>query len=77
MKKLLFPAVIASLLFAACNNNAAPVMDYNTIQAKADSVVGTKLDELNAQASEDLDRRSAIEVKPMADSIIAARKAGN
>ncbi len=75
MKKLLFPAVFASLLFAACGNNAAPVMDENAIQAKADSIVGTRLEDLNAQATEDLDRRMAIEVKPMADSIIAARKA--
>ncbi|MCB9047062.1 MAG: hypothetical protein H6550_13090 [Chitinophagales bacterium] len=74
MKKLLFPAVFATVLFAACNNNAPAPMDDNAIQAKADSIVGTKLDELNKMATEDLDRRAAIEVKPMADSIVAARK---
>lgn len=75
MKKLLFPAVVATLLFTACQNEASPQMTENEIQAKVDSTVGTKLDELNTQASEDLDRRMAIEVKPKADSIVAARDA--
>lgn len=76
MKKLLlFPAVIATLAFASCGEKAAPVMDDATIQVKVDSTVGTKLEELNQQATEDLDRRLAIEVKPKADSIVAARKA--
>lgn len=74
MKKILFPAAFATLLFAACNNNSAPAMDENAIQAKVDSIVGEKLDMLNEQAQEDLDRRMAIEVKPKADSIIEARK---
>lgn len=75
MKKLLFPAAIATLMFTACGQQAAPVMDESTINAKVDSTVGTKLDELNQQATEDLDRRIAIEVKPKADSIVAAMKA--
>lgn len=75
MKKLLIPAVFASLLFASCGDNAAPPMDESAVQAKADSTVGARLDELNMQATEDLDRRVAIEVKPKADSIIEARKA--
>lgn len=77
MKKVLFPAVIAALLFAACNNNSAPAMDENAVQAKVDSIVGERLDDLNEEAQEDLDRRIAIEVKPKADSIVEARKAGN
>lgn len=75
MKKLLFPAVIATLTFASCGEKAAPVMDDAAIQAKADSIVGARLEELNQQATEDLDRRLSIEVKPKADSIVAARKA--
>jgi hypothetical protein len=77
MKKLLFPAIAAILMFTACQNNTAPQMTENEMQAKADSTVGTKLDELNMQASEDLDRRIAIEVKPKADSIVAARDAAH
>lgn len=75
MKKLLFPAAIAILMFTACNETAAPAMDEATMQAKVDSTVGTRLEELNQQATEDLDRRMAIEVKPKADSIVAARLA--
>ena len=75
MKKLFFPAAIAMLVFSSCGQQAAPAMDDATIQAKADSIVGTKLEELNQQATEDLDRRMAIEVKPKADSIVAAMKA--
>lgn len=74
MKKILFPAVSAVLLLAACNNNSAPAMDDNAINAKVDSIVGERLDELNEEAQEDLDRRMAIEVKPKADSIVDARK---
>ena len=44
------------------------------IQAKVDSVVDEKMEGLVAEANEDLDRRIAIEVKPMADSIVAASK---
>ena len=75
MKKVLFPAAFATLLFAAsCANNAPAGMSDADINAKADSIVGTRLDELNQQANEDLDRRMAIEVKPKADSMVEARK---
>lgn len=73
MKKLLFPAIAATLMFTACQNEVAPGMTENEMETKVDSIVGTKLDELNQQATEDLDRRMAIEVKPKADSIVAAR----
>lgn len=75
MKKLLFPAIAAILMFTACQNSSAPQMSESEMQVKVDSIVGTKLDELNQQASEDLDRRMAIEVKPKADSIVAAMTA--
>lgn len=75
MKKLLFPAVAAMFMFTACQQEAAPGMTENEMQAKVDSIVGTRLDQLNQEATEDLDRRVAIEVKPKADSIIAARDA--
>lgn len=77
MKKVLFPAAMAAVLFTACNNNTAPAMDQNAIDAKVDSIVGERLDELNMEAQEDLDRRIAIEVKPKADSIVEAMKAAN
>ncbi|HEY9177405.1 MAG TPA: hypothetical protein VIN07_06920 [Flavipsychrobacter sp.] len=77
MKKLVFPAIAATLLFTACQNEVAPGMTENEMEAKVDSIVGTRLDELNQQATEDLDRRVAIEVKPKADSIVAARDAAH
>lgn len=77
MKKLVFPAIAATLLFTACQNEVAPGMTENEMDAKVDSIVGTRLDELNQQATEDLDRRVAIEVKPKADSIVAARDAAH
>lgn len=77
MKKLLFPAIAAMVMFTACQQEVAPGMTENEMQAKVDSIVGTRLDELNRQATEDLDRRVAIEVKPKADSIVAARDAAH
>lgn len=42
------------------------------IKAKADSILSTRMGELNTAASEDLDRRQSIEVKGKADSIVDA-----
>ena len=40
------------------------------INAKVDSIVKTKLPDINRMAKEDLDYRTAIEVKVKADSIL-------
>lgn len=39
------------------------------INAKADSIVQSKMEKIRRQAKEDLDRRLPIEVKPKVDSI--------
>lgn len=70
MKKVLFTAMSASFLLTACNNNAPVQMDENMIQAKVDSIVAEKEVELVKESKEDLDRRMAIEVKPLADKMI-------
>lgn len=76
MKKLLFPVAIAALLFTACVEEEHEVeMTEAEMQAQTDSIVGTKLDELNDEANDDLERRMAIEVKPKADSIVEAKMA--
>lgn len=72
MKKILF-AITGSLFLVACEPTTAPQLSDADIQAKVDSVVTEKTDMLNQQANEDLDRRMAIEVKPKADSIVAAQ----
>lgn len=56
---------------AACKKEER-VMTKKEIVAKADSIIATRMDELNRQAEEDLDRRMSIEVKAKADSIVDA-----
>lgn len=48
------------------------MMTKKEIVAKADSIIATRMDELNRLAAEDLDRRMSIEVKAKADSIVDA-----
>lgn len=71
MKKGYFFAVITTIVFTACAQKEKAI-SQSEIQAKVDSIVGTKIGEINRQAMEDLDRRMTIEVKAKADSIVAA-----
>ncbi|MEO6833977.1 MAG: hypothetical protein ABI378_14925 [Chitinophagaceae bacterium] len=73
MKNLL-PALAIAFVFASCNNKTEQHND-SYIRAKVDSIVGSRLQEMNAKSMEDLDQRMTIEVKAKADSIIAARQA--
>ena len=71
--KILLPLTILSLLFCACSEKTEHSDSF--IDAKVDSIVGTRMEEINRAAMEDLDQRMTIEVKAKADSIIAARRA--
>lgn len=71
MKNSVF-ALIASVLFLASCNSGGEGMSQSEFDAKVDSLVGIKLEEVNRQAMEDRERRIAIEVKAKADSIVAA-----
>ncbi|XZF16079.1 hypothetical protein ACTHGU_08065 [Chitinophagaceae bacterium MMS25-I14] len=51
-------------------------MSESEMHAKVDSIVGSKIEEMNRQAMEDLDHRLAIEVKAKADSIVQSHVAG-
>lgn len=65
------------ILLAACTTGCGEKDDNNnetSITARADSIVGIRMEEINRQAMEDLEKRIAIEVKAKADSIVAARK---
>jgi hypothetical protein len=70
--KYLAPSVLIVLLAASCNNKNEQTDSF--VHAKVDSIVGTRMEEINRKAMEDLDQRMTIEVKAKADSIIAARR---
>lgn len=73
MKKFIIPALVLAASFTACEPPAEAGMTQEEMDAQVDSIVGERLDELNEEANEDLDRRMAIEVKLKADSIVEAR----
>ena len=61
----------AMMILGACKNKEEG-FTQSEIDAKVDSLVGLKMEEINRLAMEDLDRRMSIEVKAKADSIVAA-----
>ena len=67
--------ILTTLAFFCCtscsqktNNNTE-----TSIRARADSIVGTRMDQISQASMEDLEQRKTIEVKAKADSIVAAR----
>ena len=71
MNKILLALVLLTTLFTACNDTQVAI-PQKTINAKVDSIVNVRKIEMNQQAMEDLDHRTAIEVKAKADSIVQA-----
>jgi hypothetical protein len=59
----------------ACTRKEEVVWTKQQLKAKADSIVAIKKADINQQAAEDLDRRTSIEVKAKADSIVEAWQA--
>lgn len=77
MKKVVLAIGFLSIVgFSACQEKQKTLTNKE-IKAKADSIFATRVEYLNKQAAEDLDRRSAIEVKAKADSIVEAYKAAH
>jgi len=74
MKKLVL-AVLLGTLLTSCDKGQN-TLSRSEINAKVDSVVALRLQDINNEAMEDLNRREAIEVKPKADSIVAAKMKG-
>lgn len=71
MKYILITVAVSVALFS-CESK----QDRNTRSersAKIDSMVAERMQEVNTQAMEDLDRRMSIEVKAKTDSIVQAR----
>jgi polyhydroxyalkanoate synthesis regulator phasin len=73
MKQILLYAPMALLVLASCGANQTTLTE-NQVQAKVDSLVGVRMEELSRHYMEDLEKRIAIEVKVKADSIVAARE---
>lgn len=71
MKKAGIGLLFIALFFAACKSKDEAITRSQE-QAKVDSMVALKVEEVNRLAMEDLDRRMSIEVKAKADSIVAA-----
>ena len=69
----LFSALAAALLLASCGGQKENNNDETSIHARADSIVGTRMQEINQRAMDDLEKRMTIEVKAKADSIVAVR----
>lgn len=72
MKNLLLFAIL-TLFLGACSQKVE--QSDSDVDAKVDSIVGSRMEEINTRAMEDLDQRMTIEVKAKADSIINARRA--
>jgi hypothetical protein len=66
-KLAIIALVIAST--TACKNKTEAI-SRSQMKAKTDSLVAVKMQEINAQAMEDLDRRMSIEVKAKTDSLV-------
>jgi hypothetical protein len=73
MSKWMFGLVLLPLLLTACQAKQER-MKQSQRNAIVDSIIGSKMQEVNRQAMEDLDRRMAIEVKAKADSIVLSKQ---
>ena len=71
--KYLLPLGLLLLTVISCQTKTNTHND-SYVHAQVDSIVGSRMMEINARAMEDLDHRISIEVKAKADSIIASRK---
>ena len=77
MKKLVLAVMVMAGLASCGSGDKEKAITESQAQAKIDSIYGEKKNEIFMQSMEDLDRRISIEVKPKADSIVAAWKAAN
>lgn len=77
MKKVVSGIGILFVIALSACQEKQRTLTTKEIKAKADSIIATRVDYLNKQAAEDLDRRSSIEVKAIADSIVEAYKAAH
>ena len=74
MNKVVLTLVVLGTLLTSCMDKQVPV-PQKTIDARVDSIMNARKAEIKQQAMEDLDHRSAIEVRVKADSIVQAQEA--
>lgn len=73
MTKWMFGLMVLPLILTACQAKQEGMKESQR-NAIADSIVGVRMEDVNRQALEDLDRRIAIEVKAKADSIVLSKQ---
>ncbi len=67
-QKIILIVALAAII-ASCNSQQNGMTDGER-DAKVDSLVALRIEEINREAIEDRDRRMAIEVKQKADSMV-------
>ncbi len=67
--RLALITLVLATSIVSCKNKTEAI-SRSQMKAKVDSLVGIKMQEINTQAMEDLDRRMAIEVKAKTDSLV-------
>jgi hypothetical protein len=73
MNNGIFGLLLLSLFLTACQAREKGMKESER-EAIIDSIVGMRVEEVNRQAMEDLDRRMSIDVKAKADSIVLSRQ---
>lgn len=76
MYRIVLGVFLLSMCFMSCMDKEQ-VLTKADMKVKVDSIVNTKLPDINRMVQEDLDYRSAIEVKVKADSIVQAKQKRN
>jgi hypothetical protein len=66
-------SVILLILIGSCQADNKTIKESER-DAMIDSLVGIRMEEVNRQAMEDLDRRRSIEIKAKADSIVSSKQ---
>ncbi len=71
--RILATVLLFTAALSACQEKKQKMSD-SEIKAKVDSIVGVRVEEINKQSMDDLDKRMSIEVKTKTDSIVDAYK---
>lgn len=77
MKKITPLLLFLCFTIVSCTHKEEAALKPSEIKAKVDSLVDARRSDIKKAGDEDLDLRIAIEVKPKADSIVAANMKKN
>ncbi len=70
--KMIAPALLGAITLGSCGKEEKELTPKQ-IEARADSIVASRIKQMEQQAKEDLDKRLPIEIKPKVDSIRKTR----